>query len=168
MPFTDHALAQRLEHTEGYACAQFAAARKRSSPESTSTWTEYAGAILTFDGIEAPTTQSFGLGIVAELTRSVLAEAEEFFFSRGSAALHEICPLVGPQALALLCEKAYRPIEVSNVLFRSIDRPGPVGEGNVLVRVIAPEDWAVWTEVSTRGWTHEHPELEDFVRTMGN
>jgi GNAT superfamily N-acetyltransferase len=167
MPFADLALAQRLERTEGYACAQFAAARKRIHPESTSTWAERAGAFLTFDGVEAPTTQSFGLGVFAELTPSLLGEAEEFFFARGSAAMHEICPLVGPQAFQLLCDRGYRPLEVSNVLFRSIEKPAPAFPGNVLARVTAEEDSAVWTEVSTRGWTYEHPELEDFVRNMG-
>ena len=167
MTFADHALARRLEITEGYACSQFAAARSRMHPGSTSAWTECGGALLTFDGIEAPTTQSFGLGIFAELTPSLLAEAEGFFFARGSAAMHEICPLAGPAAIHLLCERGYRPIEISNVLFRPIEEPASPSQASVFVRLIGPGDSLVWTEVSTRGWTHEHPELEDFVRQMG-
>ena len=167
MPFADLSLARRLERAEGYACVQFAAARKRLFPDSTSAWMESAGAYLTFDGIEAPTTQTFGLGIFAELTPAVLADAEAFFFDRGSAAMHEICPLVGPAALQLLCEREYRPIEVSNVLFRSIEKPGPSPESSTHVRAIGAEDAELWTGVSTRGWTHEHPELEDFLRQMG-
>lgn len=167
MPFADLSLARRLERAEGYACAQFAAARKRLFPDSGSAWTESAGAYLTFDGIEAPTTQSFGLGVFVELTSAVLADAEAFFFDRGSAAMHEICPLAGSAALQLLCERGYRPIEISNVLFRSIEDPGPPPESSTRVRAIGAEDADLWTGVSTRGWTHEHPELEDFLRQTG-
>jgi len=167
MPFADLALARRLEGAEGFACAQFAAARKRLYPESSSTWTEFGGALLTFDGIESPTTQSFGLGIFAELSPTVLEEAEAFFFTRGSAAMHEICPLVGPAALHLLCEQGYRPMEVSNVLFRTIEKSTPDETSSVRVRVIGPDEADLWTDVSTRGWTHEHPELTDFLQQMG-
>jgi GNAT superfamily N-acetyltransferase len=167
VPFADLALAQRLERAEGHACVQFAAARKSLDPGSASTWTECAGALLTFDGIEAPTTQSFGLGLFAELTPASLDEMGAFFFSRGSAAMHEICPHAGPATLQLLCDQGYRPIEISNVLFQPIEslqtRVGP----NVTVRVIAREEAALWAGISTRAWTHEYPELEDFMRQTG-
>ncbi len=164
MPFADLALAQHLERAEGYACTQFAAARSRLFPESGSMWTECGGALLTFDGIEGPTTQSFGLGLFAELTESVLEEAEAFFFTRGTAAMHEICPLAGPAALQLLCARGYQPVEISNVLFLPIEERADAPAGNVSVRVIGGDEAALWTDISTRGWTHEHPELEDFMR----
>ncbi len=164
MFFADLALARRLERAEGYACTQFAAARSRLFPESGSTWIECGGALLTFDGIDGPTTQSFGLGLFAELTESVLAEAEAFFFTRGTAAMHEICPLAGPASLQRLCARGYQPVEVSNVLFLSIEERAEALPGNVSVRVIGGDEAALWTDISTRGWTHEHPELEDFMR----
>jgi GNAT superfamily N-acetyltransferase len=167
MPFNDLQLARRLERTEGYACAQFAAARKSIDPTCASTWIESAGSFLTFDGIEAPTTQSFGLGLFADLSPSVLDEAAAFFFGRGSAAMHEICPLVGPPALQLLCNRGYRPIEVSNVLFQPIENLSPRAESQVQVRMVGRTEAAVWAEVSARGWAHEHPELEPFVRELG-
>lgn len=167
MPFADLSLAQRLESAEGHACAQFAAARKSLDPGSTSTWTECAGALLTFDGVEVPTTQSFGLGLFAELTPATLDEAEAFFFSRGSAAMHEISPLAGPPVLQLLCDHGYRPIEISNVLFQPVEKVSPRGEGNVSVRVVGRDEAALWAGISTRAWTHEYPELEGFMRQTG-
>ncbi|KAA6456002.1 GNAT family N-acetyltransferase [Acidobacteria bacterium AB60] len=167
MPFADLALARRLERTEGFACTQFAAARRRAYPDSQSAWTESAGALLTFDGIEAPTTQSFGLGLFDELTPDLLAEAESFFFAHGSAAMHEICPLAGPTALALLCEHGYRPIEVSNVLYRPLAASHSAIDSGVNVRLIGSDESAVWTGVSTRAWTHEHPEFHDFMQQTG-
>ena len=62
MTFSDLELAQRLERAEGYACTQFAEARARLFPESGSEWIEVGGATAVFDGIDAPTTQSFRRG----------------------------------------------------------------------------------------------------------
>ena len=36
---------------------------------------------------------------------------------------HEVSPHAGVDALNLLCERGYRPIEISNVLYRSVERP---------------------------------------------
>jgi GNAT superfamily N-acetyltransferase len=164
MTFADLALARRLERAEGYACSQFAVARSRIHPKSGSCWAECGGALLTFDGIESPTTQSFGLGLFTELTGSILEEAEAFFFMLGTPAMHEMCPLVGPAALQLLCSRGYRPIEVSNILYLPLREPAAVSTSGISVRVVGKDETALWTDISTRGWTHEHPELEQFMR----
>lgn len=54
MRFSDHALARRLERAEGHACAQFAEARRRLCPDSSSAWMEFSGAYAVFDGIGSP------------------------------------------------------------------------------------------------------------------
>ena len=126
MVFADLELAKRLERAEGFACAQFAEARARLFPDSGSEWIEVGGAKATFDGIDSPTTQSFGLGLFEDLTEATLEKIERFFFDRGSAANHEVSPLVGVAALELLCARGYRPIEVSNVLYRNVDRKSVV------------------------------------------
>jgi GNAT superfamily N-acetyltransferase len=164
MTLADLALARRLERAEGYACSQFAVARNRIAPKSGSCWQECGGALLTFDGVDSPTTQSFGLGLFTELTADILEEAEAFFFMRGTAAMHEVCPLAGPVALKLLCDRGYRPIEVSNVLYLPMTERAERSAGDVRARVVCADEVALWTDVSTRGWTHEHPELEDFMR----
>jgi ribosomal protein S18 acetylase RimI-like enzyme len=78
--------------------------------------------------------------------------------------MHEVCPLVGPAALKLLCDRGYRPIEVSNVLYLLLTERAASPAGDVRVRVVGTDEADIWTDVSTRGWTHEHPELEDFMR----
>jgi GNAT superfamily N-acetyltransferase len=35
------------------------------------------------------------------------------------------------------------------------------------VRVIAPEEAQLWSDISARGWSHEHPELRDFLLDLG-
>ena len=53
------------------------------------------------------------------------------------------------------------------MLCRSV-RPAAVETCDAIqVRVIGPEEVDVWADVSARGWSHEHPELSDFLRRFG-
>lgn len=167
MIFADRELAERLEETEGYGCAQFAEARKRVFPGSTSTWMKCAGATVVFDGVDAPTTQTFGLGLFEELTPEALDTIERFFLERGADVDHEVCPFAGTGTLQLLCARGYRPVEISNVMFRVVEAGRETLPANTRVRVVRREEAQLWADISARGWTHEHPELEEFVRGMG-
>jgi GNAT superfamily N-acetyltransferase len=168
MIFADLELAKRLERAEGFACVQFAAARKQVFPDCDSAWIRCAGADVVFDGVDAPTTQTFGLGLFEELTPDdALEEIERFFSERGAAVMHEVSPLVGVTTLELLCRRGYRPIEISNVLFRTVESPASIGRDGIRVRVIGADEAELWAAVSARGWTHEHPELKEFVEQMG-
>src|SRR5580704_14743997 len=164
MPFADLALSQRLEHAEGHACAQFAEARRRLFPSSGSAWMECAGAHVVFDGVDSPLTQTFGLGLFEELTAASLDTIERFFLDRGAQVDHEVSPLVGVAALSLLCARQYRPIEISNVMFRTTEQPEVEERGNIRVRVTGPDETQLWTDACAQGWTHEHPELLAFFR----
>ena len=165
--FADIELAKRLEAAEGYACAQFAEARKRIFPESTSTWMKCAGTTVVFDGVDAPTTQTFGLGLFEELTPLALEEMERFFLDRGAEVMHEVCPFAGTTTLDLLCVRGYQPIEISNVMYRVVDAGTDALPDDIRVRMIEQHEAQLWSDISARGWTHEHPEFEEFVRQMG-
>ena len=167
MIFADRELAKRLEAAEGYACAQFADARKQSFPKSTSIWMKRAGATVVFDGVDAPTTQTFGLGLYEELTPAGLDEIEQFFLERGAEVMHEVCPFAGAATLDLLCARGYRPFEISNVMYRAVEHGSEALPEHVRVRVVESSEAQLWGDVSARGWTHEHPEFEAFVREMG-
>jgi GNAT superfamily N-acetyltransferase len=167
MNFADHELARRLESAEGFACVQFAAARKKVFPDCDSAWIRCAGADVVFDGVDAPTTQTFGLGLFEELTPGALDEIERFFFERGASVMHEVSPLAGAKTLDQLCARGYRPIEISNVLFRTVENPESAERDDIQVRVIGEDEAKVWAAVSAQGWTHEHPELKEFVEQMG-
>jgi GNAT superfamily N-acetyltransferase len=165
MPFCDLALSQRLERAEGLSCARFAEARRRLFPDSGAEWMECFGAYVVFDGIGSPVTQTFGLGIFEEPTAASLDVIERFFLDRGAEVDHEVSPLVGVTALRLLCSRQYRPIEISNVMYRPIvETPVALVQDNIGVRVTGPEDAELWSDTSTRAWTHDHPEFLDFFR----
>ena len=167
MLFSDLALSRRLERAEGHASAQFAEARRRLFPDSGAGWMECSGAYVVFDGIDSPVTQSFGLGIFEEVSAASLDVIERFFLDRCAPVLHEVSPLAGVAALDLLCARNYRPVEMSSVLYRPVEKPAAEGYGNISVRVTGPEEAQLWSNISARGWTHEHPELLDFCLQAG-
>jgi len=120
-----------------------------------------------FDGVNSPVTQSFGLGIFENLSAVSLDIIERFFFDRGAPVLHQVSPHAGVAALELLCVRNYRPIEISNVLYRRVEKPAPQDDTKISVRVIGPKESEVFAGISARGWAHEHPGLLEFLLKMG-
>jgi len=167
MHFSDLTLSKRLERTEGRACVQYAEARRRLFPDSGAEWMECAGTYAVFDGIDSPVTQSFGLAIFEELSPAALDVIERFFRDRRAPVLHEVSPFAGVAALGMLCTRNYRPTEMSNVLCRPVERPTAGRQSAVSVRVIVREEAQMWSDISAKGWSHEHPELCNFLLDLG-
>jgi GNAT superfamily N-acetyltransferase len=165
--FSDVALSKRLERAEGYACAQYAASRRKLFPDSDAEWIQYAGASVVFDGVDSPVTQTFGLGLFEELTPAALDAIEKFYLDRAAPIYHEISPFAGIATMDLLCRRNYRPVEISNVLYRQVERPTAELPCPVNVRVIGSGEIPLWSDVSARGWAHEHPELMPFLLELG-
>lgn len=175
MPFSDLPLSQRLERAEGFACVQHVEARRRQYPDSGAEWIQCGGAFAAFDGVDSPCTQTFGLGIFEELTESALDTIEAFFFKHGASVMHEVSPFAGIAVLELLCKRGYTPIELSNVLYRPVkplsqepqSHPPANDTPSVTVRITGPEESQLWSQISTNGWAHDHPELSEFMLKLG-
>jgi GNAT superfamily N-acetyltransferase len=159
MIFSDLTLTRRLERAEGHACLQIAEARRRLFPSCGTAWMELDGAFAVFDGVDSPCTQSFGLGIFEQLNPATLDAMEAFFLGFGAPVVHEVSPFAGTAAHDLLCARNYRPCEISSVLYRPVERPSEMDPGQIRVRVIGPDESALWAETSARGWADQHPEL---------
>ncbi|MBI3210267.1 MAG: GNAT family N-acetyltransferase [Candidatus Solibacter usitatus] len=166
-PFCDIQLARRLERAEGHACAQFALARRKLFPASGAEVMEHAGAYAVFDAIGSAVTQSFGLGIFEELSAETLDAIERFFRDRWADVDLEVSPLAGVAALSLLCERGYRPIEISNVMYRPVEEPSSGAGDGIKVRVAGPGEMQLWNTTAAKAWVYEHPELEEFFREFG-
>jgi GNAT superfamily N-acetyltransferase len=52
-------------------------------------------------------------------------------------------------------------VEISSVLYRHVEEPEDRGSSKIRVRVTGVEEAELWTNISVRGWTHEHPELRE-------
>lgn len=169
--FADLTLARRLERAEAHANARFVEAWARAYPDSGATWIDVAGAYAMFDGVQSPTTQSFGFGLFAEPTEADLERLERFFTERGAPVFHEVSPLAGQATADLLGRRGYRPVEFTSVLYRPLastplagDAPEPAADANpsIEVRPITPEDGPTWVDVTVRGWS-DFPEVLDYL-----
>jgi GNAT superfamily N-acetyltransferase len=173
VPFAGLELAKRLEDAEGYACAQYAVARRKLFPDSGAEWMKCAGAYVVFDGVDSPVTQTFGLGLFEEPAADALEQIERFFRERGAPVFHEVSPFAGIATLQLLCDRNYKPLELSNVMYRSVEQPANAtagsadAAGDMRVRIIRPDEAQLWSEISAKGWAHEHPEFMDFLLELG-
>jgi GNAT superfamily N-acetyltransferase len=169
MIFSDLALSRRLERAEAIGSARFVEARGRLSPDSGARWIEIAGAYAMFNGPESPVTQTFGLGLFAELAVADLERLEAFFLERGAPVNHEVSPLAGVALADLLTRRGYRPIELTSVMYKPLmPSPGPLGEPKprITTRLSAEGEADNWSRTSARGWDAQ-PEFTEFLLDMG-
>lgn len=168
-PFSDLALARRLERAEASRNAAFVESRAELQPGLRATWTEVAGTYAMFDGVDSPLTQSFGLGLFETIGPAEMQALENFFRDRGAEVFHEVSPIADPSLLTLLNERGYQPVELTSVLIRPIavvlDPVRPRDE-RIVVRGIDPGEEDLWARVAAEGWG-ETAELSAFVRDMG-
>ena len=165
LPFSDLALARRLERAEARSNADFVAARARVSPASGAEWIEVGGAYAMFDGVGSPLTQTFGLGLFDTVTGAEMTRLEEFFQARGAEVFHEVSPLADLSLLPLLNERGYQPIEFTSVLYRPIRRGVEFVSARsekFRVRLIAKSEHELWAQTAAAGWS-EFAELADFM-----
>jgi len=120
-----------------------------------------------FDGVNAPTTQTFGLGMFEQPSPAVLDKIERFFLDRGTPVHHEVSPFAGVEVLEMLCDRGYKPLELSSVMYRLIGNPKTTLPGSVNVRLTGAEEAELWSRISAEGWAHDHPELMEFLLQLG-
>ncbi len=167
-PFSDTALAQRLERAEGQSGAGFVEARAAAFPDSGACWIEIAGTYAMYDGVRSPVTQTFGLGLYQEVTGSELNQIERFFKDRHAPVFHEVSPLAGLPLAALLSERGYEPIEFTSVMYRPLGKGVDLGlflNEKIQARPIAESEHAVWGETVARGWG-QIPEFPDLFSDL--
>ncbi len=170
MIYSDRILSQKLERADARSNAAFVETRARLFPDSGATWIEVGGAYAMFDGVESPCTQTFGLGLFDEITDAELNEIEEFFTTRGAPIFHEVSPMADPVLMPMLNERGYHPIELSSVLYRSLESAGPIGRRkneSLSTRIIEPDEVDLWAATSAAGWATEHESLADFMFNFG-
>jgi len=163
-PYSDAALARRLERCEAKTNAAMVAARALLHPESGATSMERAGTYALFDGPRSPLTQTFCLGLFAPPTDEDLEDIEEFFTSRDTKVFHEVSPLAHPDTLVLLSRRGYRPVELTSILYRPVVAVERTTD--VRTRTIEPGEEDLWSSTSAAGWS-EYPELSDFMHDLG-
>ena len=169
MIFSDIKLSQKLERTEARVNADFVETRARLESEIGAEWIEVAGTYAMFDGVESPLTQTFGLGLFEDATDEHLDEIEAFFNERKAPVFHEVSPMTDPSLMELLSTRGYRPIELTSVMYRELDRLIEKRRRNesLTTRVISSDEIDLWARTSADGWATEHEGLADFMFSFG-
>ena len=164
---SDLALARQLERTEARANADFVETRAKIQPDLGAEWIDVGGAYAMFDGVESPLTQTFGLGMFEDATAEHLEKLEAFFRDRQAPIFHEVSPMADQSILLLLGGRGYRPVELTNVMFRTLEGEFPAQSGEIKVRQIDPSEADLWAETAARGWATVHEGLADFMVAFG-
>ena len=165
MIFSDKTLSQKLERTEARTSADLVEARKILFPEVGAEWIEVAGTYAMFDGIESPLTQTFGLGVYSEITNEHLDEIEAFFKRHNAPVFHEVSPMADSSLLGLLNERGYQPIELTSIMFRSLDLKDEISlpkNPHIRTRIIGADEIDIFAKTAVKGWSAEMPEFESF------
>jgi len=163
--FMDQALARRLERAECNIGVAYVGVRQRIEPEAGTTWCDYNGTHAFFDGRSSIQTQSIGLGMFAPVTAESLMELEGFFEERASPPQHEVSLLAGVETAALLAERGYRPIDVSNVLVQPLYEPTEIAVPGMRVRLCGPDDAPLWLETMAVGWSDD-PVISPIIHSL--
>jgi len=163
----DGGLARRIEETTAKSNAHMVEARRRLSPHVNAEWRQFGSLFAVYDGLDSPLTQTFGLGVDDGDLAYQLTEAESFFDQKQAPVFHEVCPLISSAHMAQLSSRQYRPIELSNVLYQTIDSlPSQISAPGLQVRLLERTEADAWAQVSADGWG-EYPEYRDFLLDLG-
>ncbi len=163
--FSDKSFSQKLERAEARTNADFVETRAKLFPASGSKWIEVAGAYAMFDGIESPLTQTFGLGIFDEITAAEMETIEAFFKKHNAPIFHEVSPLADASIIALLNERGYQPIELTSVMYRTLDSENAFSllkNVHISTRIVGKDEIDIFAKTSVAGWSAEMPEFADF------
>lgn len=167
MIFSDLELARRLEQQEAAGGVSFVQARRRLSPESAAECIHSHGVYALFDGPHSPLSQTFGLGLYEPVTPEALDALEAFFSARQAPIAHELCPLSGIEVQQLLCQRGYRPVELTSVMYKEItpEFEAPANP-SLTTRLMQPGEEDSWSLCSASGWT-DQPEFREFLLDFG-
>lgn len=160
----DKSLSQKLELTEGRFNAAFVSSRLKMFPDSGVAWKEINGTYALFDGVESPLTQTFGLGLLKDVSSKVIEEIEEYYRQFLSPIFHEISPLADPSYMEVLYHHDYQPIEQSNILYKNLSNVDLVhSTSEIIAAPMQKGEEESWALTSVKGWCGDCPDFAEFM-----
>ncbi len=100
-------------------------------------------------------THALGIGMDGPVSTEEFDGMEEFFQSRGSASLIDLCPLADATVIEQVMSRGYRVIEFNNLMLRHLEAadatykaPEPLG-----VALSADDRYAEWCRLVMRGFS---------------
>jgi GNAT superfamily N-acetyltransferase len=163
--FVDIELARRLETAahSGLAQEEFEETGKNGNAKIS-----VGGGIATFRGVGSPVTQAEGLGLNGPVSDEEFDRLEDFFRSRGSAVVLEVCPMADTRFIEALGKRGYRVVEFSNVLIREIypHEKFPAPDPHLTIRPAEASESRVYAETVARGFADHFEVTEEIIGTI--
>ncbi|MBI4892294.1 MAG: GNAT family N-acetyltransferase [Acidobacteria bacterium] len=156
----DFQLARRLESAE--AANAFSLAAGSAEAEA------FFGGCALFGGVGSPLTHALGIGMEGPAGDAEFDRMEEFFRSRGSASLIDLCPLSHPTFLEQISRRGYKVIELNNLMLRQPEVLPEVPCDGRIARCDAARH-EEWMHLMMRGFSEGHdpsPEMLTLAGTM--
>jgi GNAT superfamily N-acetyltransferase len=149
-----HELARRLEAAEARDGADCADAYSKLHPGGGACVKAAGGGFLMFTGAGSPLTHAVGIGMHGPVTGAELDEIEEYYRSRGSATIIDVCPYADRSLLELLSGRGYRVAEFANVMVMPIDpgHPVPTPPSNIMVRRAELNEAELYSHTTVKGF----------------
>jgi GNAT superfamily N-acetyltransferase len=161
----DRALAQRIELGHAHSGLAFAQAAEPAVEE-------IAGGWAVFQGIDLPSTQALAVGMRGPVTKEEMDRLEDFFHSRGSAAIIDLCTLADPSVLEMTQDRGYVVREISNVLARPLELNLKLEDGTanqqseISMEEAEPQGIREWARIVIAGFSETEEVAEDQVATL--
>lgn len=161
----DRALAQRIELGHAHSGLAFAQAAQPAVAE-------IAGGWAIFQGVDLPSTQALAVGMRGPVTREEMDRLEDFFHSRGSAAIIDLCTLADPSVLEMTQDRGYVVREISNVLARPLEPELTLESGTanqpaeISMEEVESEGIREWARMVIAGFSETEEVAEDQVATL--
>jgi hypothetical protein len=145
---TDMALARRIE--AGHAHTAIVSTQDLSIEQ-------IAGGWAIFHHRDSPVTQAIGVGMYGDVPQSELDRLEEFFHSRGSPVIIDLCTLAHPNFVGLVQERGYMLREISHVLARRLDPSETFAEpaSGIAIKPVAPGEFPSWARLMLQGFAEQ-------------
>lgn len=165
MLFADLSLARRLEGVEARGMSEYPMAQRLCRPQVESALLPLSSGFAIFAGVDSPLTRAVGLGLDGPVDEDEFERMEEFFRSRGAAALIDVCPLADKSLVELLRQHGYHLREFNQVWYRPLseDEEFAVEAEALEVREARPPEGEVWVRTVARGFAGRDNSIEQEI-----
>jgi GNAT superfamily N-acetyltransferase len=173
---SDRALAARIEAAEAATALALARALQQVNPKTVAAAEPALGGYALFGGVGSPMTHALGIGMTGAADEAAFDRMEEFFRSRGSASLIDLCPMADPTVIRMVHERGYHVIEFNNILVREVvaepvpeigtREAFPVSGGGLHIEKVQRQDTETWANVVARGFLEQDQVPAEFMEMM--
>ncbi len=166
---SNFALAHRLEMAEAAVARLTADAFVRAGFEQDVIAEPIAGGVALYAGAGSPLTRALGIGMNGPVTLQEMNRLEQFFHSRGSACLIDLCAMADSAVTGAVIDRKYRIVEFNNVMVRRLAAGETFQSSSreAKIRLTRPDEGELWARTILQGFMGDEPITAGMLKMMG-